>query len=267
MRVAPWLLSASLGATACTPQQTRAPTAPESSPTNEETHDEPVLEACGPTGEQLHGLDWVPADASLTAVVDLTAADLEAALVHLAEAARADDHDLPMDVAFGFAHWDFQVPLIRATLLQAGFEPAELLALRVGDVGTSWVFGSTCDIDLALERLRSIWGLEVRRTATGALASPGTEPFAFDVVFLPGDRVALTPAGRGSDFTRAVMVPTTSEGPRPSNLLEALDPAPIRAIVQGPALAYPGRDEPPMTRSLRASGESLEIDGRLAPTS
>jgi hypothetical protein len=260
------LLVAGLCAAACRPDPASVEN-PE--PAERQPEPTPIApERCGPAGERLHGLDWIPTDAGLVALVDLDAPDLEESLANIAALAREEAHGLPMDVAFGLAHWDFQVPLVATTLRRAGFEPAELAVVRLGDVGTSWVFASSCDFETATQRARSSWGVRVRRTASGAIGSPeGEQAFPFDVVFLPGDRVALTPAQRGADFMRMLAMPSTSEGLRPGTLLETLEPAPIRAIVRGPALTAPGTTEPPITQRLRASGSGVEIDGRLAPTS
>lgn len=245
-----------------------SPVDPTADPAAEPAEDSPG-ERCGPPGERLGGLAWVPADARLTALIRLDADDLGGTLDALGDLARSDAHGLPMDVAFGLAHWDFQVPLLGSTLRQAGFEPAELAVVRIDDIGTSWVFGSTCDLDIAAARVESAWGVHVRRTATGAIGTPADDPsFAFDVVFLPGDRVVLSPAGAGAALARAVVAtPPSSERPRPGTIVEALEPATVRAFVFGPALAAAAApNEPEIAKRLRASAEGVEIDGRLAPS-
>jgi hypothetical protein len=233
----------------------------------EAASDAPGLDPCGSPDERLDGLSWVPSEARLTALIELNDDELEVALQALRELARRDDHGLPMDVAFGLAHWDFQVPLLRTTLRRAGFEPAELAVLRFDDIGTVWVFGSSCDLDVAIERVESAWNIEVRRTSTGAMGRPRDEhPFAFDVVFLPGDRIAMAPADRGVALTRLLAggSPPPGDAPRPGTVVETLEPAPIRAFVHGPAVA--STPDATVARRLRGTGEGIEIDGSLAPS-
>jgi hypothetical protein len=228
--------------------------------------DAPGLQPCGSSDERLDGLAWVPSEARLIALIELNDEELEVALQALRELARHDGHGLPMDVAFGLAHWDFQVPLLRTTLRRAGFEPAELAVLRFDDIGTVWVFGSSCDLDVAIERVESAWNIEVRRTSTGAIGRPRDEhPFAFDVVFLPGDRVAMVPADRGVALTRLVAGGSPpGDASRPGTVVETLEPAPIRAFVHGPAVA--STPDATVARRLRGTGEGIEIDGSLAPS-
>jgi hypothetical protein len=262
VRVERWALPVALSALACRPPS-EASEAPQPAHRTEAESPETDAQAhCGPTAERLGGLAWVPADARLTALVELVDADLDAALRTLSDLVRGAEHGLPADIAFGLAHWDFQVPLLRSTLERAGFEPAEIAALWLDDIGTVWVFGSTCDLDLAIERVRTVWNVEVRRTATGALGTPnGQDAFAFDVVFLPGDRIAMAPADRGAACSRVLTVaPTPSDAPRPGVVVEGLEHAPVRAYVQGRALSA---GDGMVAHRLRITGGRVEIDDKV----
>jgi hypothetical protein len=267
MRPGLWATVTALSIAGCHPNHRPPPTeAPAAPPAPGEGASQPdVIRPCGPTGERLHGLSWVPTEARLAALVELQAEELDASLHALAQLARGEAHGLPTDVAFGLAQWDFQIPLLRTTLHEAGFDPAEIAVVRLEDVGTAWVFGSTCDLDLAIERVQKAWGVEVRRTANGAIGTPRDDhAFAFDVVFLPGDRVAMAPAGRGPALTRALATPgSPTDAPRPGQVVEAIEPAPIRAFVRGPALAR--SDTSTVEHRLRGTDRGIEIDGSLEP--
>lgn len=269
-----------LGILGCHPvaADSEAPDRDPVGPTGDEGADRPEVRAqdgssgpCGPTGEELHGLSWVPRAAELTALVELNDAGLEEALAALAGHARRDAPTWPVDVAFELAQWDFEVPLVRATLRRAGFEPAELAAVRLDAVGTAWVFGSTCDLEDAIGRVSSIWGVHVRRTANGAIGTPasdGARTFPFDVVFLPGDRIALVAAGHGADSVRALQgrAATGTETPRPGPMVEALPEAPIRAFVRGIGFGGAGSGEAEGGQRFRVTREGVEIGGSLAPS-
>jgi hypothetical protein len=209
---------------------------------------EPV--PCGPAGERFEDHGWVPAGAAAVASVEVDAPALPAALGALAEHVRAPGHGLPIPLAFSLGQWSWQIPALVATLGQAGFHPAELVLVR-DEVDAAWVWRSTCDLDEAVARIEAAWSVRARRTVEGIIATPGpaaaagTPAFPYDVLLLPGERMAVVPAGRGSAVLgrlgrpAAVIglsgAPVASAGRR----LDALAPAPVRLVVLGRGLLDP----------------------------
>jgi hypothetical protein len=229
-------------------------------------------EPCGSVGERFEDHAWVPSSATTVASVQLDAPELPAALQALAEHARAPGHGLPIPLSFSLGGWSWQVPVLVATLRTAGFRPAELVF--VGDDGAdhAWLWRSTCDLDAAIERIEAAWAVEARRTVEGVVATPrapapGSEApaFPYDVLMLPGERMALVPAGRASAvldrFSRPR--PTLGLGGAPlataGHRIDELDPAPVRIVVLGRALldpAAPAADHE--AQRLRVTGDGVE---------
>jgi hypothetical protein len=129
---------------------------------------------------------------------------------------------------------------------------------------SAWIFVTSCSFDEATARVQSRWGLDVRRTATGAVGiagDPGDASFAYDVVFLPADRIALVPAGGATAFEQALAVRAEALGDRApaappvGALLEDVEPAPVRVVVAaGPAVG--GNEAGPVT-SLRVDAQGV----------
>jgi hypothetical protein len=198
---------------------------------------------------------------------------LPGALAALAEHVRAPGHGLPIPLAFSLGQWSWQIPVLVATLRQAGFRPAELVLVR-DEVDAAWVWRSTCDLDEAVERIEAAWSVEARRTVEGMIATPrpaaadGAPAFPYDVLLLPGERMALVPAGRGSAmldrFGRPAPAlglsgaPATTAGRR----LDALVPAPVRLVVLGRGLLDPtAATAEHEVLALRATAEGVERPG------
>jgi hypothetical protein len=217
---------------------------------------------CGPGKERLGAYAWLPAQAQVVASIDLTAAGSDDAIGLLSEYGRQPDSGLPIDVAFALGQWSWQVPLVQTTLTSAGFDPGELAYVRLPDGASAWLFTSTCDFDTIEANVQQWWGVQVRRTATGAVAvaaDPDTKPFAYDVVFMPADRIALVPAGGATAFEQAL-----ARRPDPADLtgeasvsaaavLAELEMAPIRLVI-APGVAVGSQDAAGLT--------SLRVDAR-----
>jgi len=216
---------------------------------------------CGPTGLRLHHYDWVPEDAQVVAALDLQAHQLQSSLDRLAAWARGSGHGLPIDVAFGLGQWNWQVPLVERALRASGFEPAELAYVRTRIGLGAWVWTIACDVEDAKARMERAWGVSVRRTVTGAIGTPiEGSPFAFDVVFLAGERVALTARGRGSELLHPFddRSLSTDESARPGRRLERVEGAPIRLVIASQGLLDPESplDGPPL-RGLQIDDEGI----------
>jgi len=194
--------------------------------------------------------------------------ELDLALSHLA--ALKAPHPLPIVVAATLSHLETQVDLLRPVLHRAGFDPAELLLVASTQGDLAWVWRSTCDIDIARASVERAWNVRVRRTAGGLVGSPAApapDAFAFDVLFIPGELVALVPAGRASRVRLwlgglEAGEPPAGNHPPPGARLDAMQPAPVRVVMTGtgllPSEAATGARAP---RQLRATAAGLEIDG------
>jgi hypothetical protein len=201
--------------------------------------------------------------------VRIDAAELPAALRVLAEHVRAPGHGLPIPLSFSLGQWSWQIPALAAMLRQVGFRPAELVFVSDDAAESAWLWHSTCDLDEAVERIEAAWSVEARRTVDGLVASPRTgadgPAFPYDVLMLPGDRIALVPAGRGSAMLGRLGRPAPTVGLGGASVatagrrLDDLEPAPVRLVVLGRALldpAAPAADH--QTRALRVTDQGVE---------
>jgi len=207
---------------------------------------------CGAVGERFEGHTWAPSSATTVASVEVDAPALPSALAALAEHARTSGHGLPIPLAFSLGEWSWQVPVLLATLRQAGFRPAELVFVSDDASDHAWLWRSTCDLDEAIERIETAWAVDARRTVEGVVATPRapapgseTPAFPYDVLLLPGERMALVPAGRASVVLERLGRPGPSVGlggtpaATAGHRLDELDPAPVRLVVLGRALLDP----------------------------
>lgn len=274
-RVRGWLGLVAL-AIACHPSA--GPTPPkgdsEAAPATDPAHDPAPTEPapCGAVGERFEDHAWAPSSATTVASVQVDAPDLSPALHVLAEHVRAPGHGLPIPLSFSLGEWSWQVPVLVSALRQAGFRPAELVFVSDDAGDHAWLWRSTCDLEEAIERIETAWAVEARRTVEGVVATPrapaaGSEApaFPYDVLVLPGERMALVPAGRASAvldrFGRPGPamglggLPAASAGRR----LDELLPAPVRLVVLGRALLDPAATVADHeAQALRVTGEGVE---------
>lgn len=227
---------------------------------------------CGAVGERFSDHAWAPSAATTVASVMLDAPALPQALHALAEHVRAPGHGLPIPLSFSLGGWSWQVPVLVATLRRAGFQPAELVYVSDDAADHAWLWRSTCDLDEAVERIETAWAVRARRTVEGMVATPrapaaGSDApaFPYDVLLLPGERMALVPAGRASAALESFGRPGPSMGlgvapaATAGRRLDELDAAPVRLVVLGRALldpAAPAADHEP--RALRVTGGGVE---------
>lgn len=236
------------------PPDAVAPTPPEPEP------------PCGETGLRIAHFAWVPSDAQAVARFDLADPSLADALRETSAFASAAGHGVPIDVGFAMSQWSWQVPGLGAVLAGAGFEPADLVYLRILDGSSAWVFPAQCDFEDAIARVEREWQVEVRRTWVGAVGTPRPGAgFAFDVVFLEGERMALAPVGTGSRLLERL----SSNAPRPTNpaasltaILDRLDRGPIRMVLRmhgllDPASPPPEGGDPPLFRAFRGDARGF----------
>lgn len=227
---------------------------------------------CGPVGERFEQHAWAPGSLTTVASVQLDAPALASALRALAEHVRTPGHGLPIPLSFSLGEWSWQVPVLVATLRQAGFRPAELVFVSDDASEHAWLWRSTCDLDEAIERIETAWAVDARRTVEGMIATPrapaaGSDApsFPYDVLLLPGERMALVPAGRASAVLERFArpgpavglggLPAASAGRR----LDELLPAPVRLVVLGRALLDPAATVADHeAQALRVTGEGIE---------
>lgn len=240
-----------LGAAACRPAGPSDP--PEPPPTLEPAprEAEPGVQdppSCGPKGEGFDAHAWAPETAPAVASIHLDDPELQPALSALGAHVRGSGHGLPIPLAFSLGQWSWQIPTLVGTLRQAGFHPRELVFVAGDDGDHAWVWRSTCDLDQAVEHIEAAWSVRARRTVEGMVATPRTTtapPFPYDVLMLPGQRMALVPAGRATAVLDRFARPAPRLGlgvatvPTAGRRLDELDTAPVRLVFVGRALLDP----------------------------
>ncbi len=274
-RSGPWCVLGALAA-ACHPTHDPVPPATnpvvdassDPAPTEDPTAKEPPIESCGAEDLSFADHAWAPADAPAVASLRLDDPDLDTALAALAEHSRAPGHGLPIPLALSLSQWSWQVPLLTSTLRTAGFWPAELTFVASKDAQHAWVWRSDCDLDHAIDRIQQAWSVAARRTVDGVVATPPPSPtddptFPYDVLMLSGDRMALVPAGAGSQaLTRLGGRPRAmgSLGPPSSTAgarLDEISEAPIRLVLLGVALVDPAAPSASDTQLLRVTAQGV----------
>jgi len=221
---------------------------------------------CAADDEVLGGTAWVPGDARLALVVDLADPGLDDAVTRMA--AEAPGRGLPVVAGLALTQLGLQLTLMRSQLTRAGLAPRELALIHDRAGAVIWVLRARCDLRDLQAALAGAWGVRGRAVAGGEVAEAiAGSGFPHDVVFLAEDRVALVPAGQAMAVRRwfeapAAPLPAGPSAPRPGEVLAEIPPAPIRGVLTGTSLLAgdPG-SSPPVVRTLRASGEALEIDG------
>lgn len=291
-------LAATSGCPAKSPPVTEAPAgessagegATEGAPAQAAEGGEVPEGACGPRALRMEDFGWLPADARVVIRFDLEDPRTPQALAHLAERARAEDHGLPITLAFGATQWPIFVPVLGSLLDEIGLTPAELVYVQLaGDSGFAWVLPHQCDIDEAILRVETAWGLEARRdvsavvlrdpNGTALRRRPGQDdlrvvspapdkgdappPFPYDLLLLEGGRAAMVPAGHGEAVLRALSGRGDAGGlgtspPAWDDVLDAIEAAPLRGVVRGRALmgTGSGRSEP---STLRVTADALTL--------
>ena len=193
------------------------------------------------------------------------------------EPSLASDAVRPPTVAgLALSQVGFQVGHVRTLLGGLGIDPPEMLLLQGPDGELVWLWRLPCDHDRLRALVTSAWGLEIRTLVAGALGETlDPQRFPFDLLFLPGDRLALVPAGGGLRLLRWL----TDGGPRvpalgapqveeegPAELLGTLAPAAIRLVIAdrvGGVLTLRPASRSSGALRVRASAAGLEISDSL----
>lgn len=223
--------------------------------------------SCGPRGERFAaGIEMVPADTPLLALLDLESPDLEPALGQLGTLST-DGRGLPIRATFALSQLGWQVPALRLNLARAGYHPADLAYAQAPGGEPVWLWPSTCDLDRARRAVEDGWNVETRAVTDGVNGTAAEPGFPFDVLFLPADRVALVPQGKATAL-RSWLTGRKAAGPeptlRPDDAARDLKPAPVRAILHGHALLH-GQETRQFSGPvrLRALPKGLEIGGSV----
>ncbi len=223
------------------------------------------------TGDDLGGAfkDWLPADLRLAVVLDLESPDLPAAISGLQAGVQAG-RGLPVVASLGLGQIGLQLGLLRPQLISAGLRPRELLLLHDRAGAVVWVLRARCDLAALQATLAEAWSLRVRQLSEGSVAEAADGRFAFDVAFLSGDRIALTPPGTAPQLRRWLEGGGAASGlgaagaAAPGAVLDELAAAPIRGVLSGRSLqTEAAAGAQPLVRTLRASAAGLEVDGAL----
>lgn len=257
-----------------------APSTAAAAPASTTPADPDATQSCGPAGLTLETWGWLPPDTTAVGRFALDDPDLSAALDAAGAYVGTPGHGLPIDIAFAMKQWSWQILGLRSLLRIAGFAPAEIAYLRFSDGVTAWVFPLQCDLDATIARMHDAWSVDVRRTLSGAIGSPPPgSSFPFDVVFLEGERLALTPRNQGprlaEHVSRTSSPPAPALGRRPDSLavlLEQLSPAPIRGVVRVHGLVDSGAvvaagEASSLVRAFRGSSQSFGDVTRALPES
>ncbi len=236
---------------------------------------------CGPRSERFANLDWVPRDARFVALLDLDASPEARAAAHRALSALDEDPalGLPVFVGFGLGGLSLGSTTVASLLAQVELSPSDLVKVTSPRGVPLWVLPSSCDLGELGERVGEAWQMRVRETADGRVGTaPGGGPIPFDLVVLPGDKLALTPRGKHLDArdwlgrrtvgTEALGANARDAAERPIGPTVAeLEAAPVRAAFQGRSLIDPDSavvdTDPSRPRTLRADAEHVWIDGSL----
>jgi hypothetical protein len=288
--------------------QTRGATVPaEAPPRARDEAPRDAAAACeGRRGAPLEEPLELPGDLRIAARIDLESADLEAALAHLERWAAApggadtDSDGVGEETGFGddapgagegglpppplvaglaLSQIGFQVRHIRDLLGTLGFAPPELLLLQDPEGAVVWLWRLPCDLPGLQALVEEGWGLRLRTLVSGAVAEP-REParFPFDLLLLPGDRLALVPAGQGLRLLRWLSggSPRPSLAPEaiaepPSDALASLEAAAIRLVLElrvGGAFTLGSAAAGAQAGArllVRATADGLAFSGSLPP--
>ena len=216
---------------------------------------------CGEVDARWKDLKFLPPTIRVAILLDVANVDADAARERFANHARGEGHGLPIELAFSVGQWSWQVPALRASLRSVGLAPAHLLYVRTEkDPSGAWLLPHACDLDELKARTTEAWGLSWRTRVEGALGSAPTG-FAWDVLALPGDRIAFVPAGGGGAWTEALQ-PDPGR-PSPGKEIDVLPDAPIRGFVTGQAFVDPRATTIPSDQVVLATATSVYVGDRL----
>jgi hypothetical protein len=214
---------------------------------------------CGSPDARFSDYAWVPDDSRLTAAVAREDPELPAALDLLASLRASEAVALPIHADLAFANLRLQLLGLERVLASLGLAPAELVELHgpAGDV--VWVWPSDCPSAELASAALARFGVQLRLDfeRPGIRSGAGSTDFPFDLIQVHERHVALAPLGRGPVVAAWLSkIREDPEGPGP--ILATLEPAPIRAVLRGPALLGDApastRDSSPLSIRVTATG-------------
>ena len=219
-------------------------------------------------------LSWIPASARMLITVDLTSAEVDAAVKLLTDHARSGEHALPLLVDLDLSVLSTELTLLRSLLDRLGLPPRTLVKLHDPQRRPVWLFPASCDLTGLRAAMTRAWEVHMREAVGAWVGSPSpASSFPFDVVLLPNDRVALVPRGT-SVPVRAWLARDApagdGDGDRIGDAVQRLSGAPVIVATAGRALVATGTDRPEDTRervhTIRADAERLAFDAHVGDT-
>ncbi|MBK8266177.1 MAG: hypothetical protein IPK80_33220 [Nannocystis sp.] len=206
----------------------------------------------------------IPDNARLAVIVDLRDEELPAALERVEAWGQAPGGEVPVVAGLALSQIGFQLRLVRDLLAAIGIAPRSLLIVQAPGGELVWSFHWVCDLDGLRALLGDRWGLRSRSSVLGMIAeaaAPGS--FAYDVVVLPSDQIALTPTGTGARLLRWLAGAEPSiDGRRAAGrfgeVLAEIPAAPVRAVLAwggGSGVVVAGGG----ILRIRADGAQIEV--------
>ncbi|MGH1347393.1 MAG: hypothetical protein ACRBN8_37875 [Nannocystales bacterium] len=206
----------------------------------------------------------MPPAAEAVTLIDLSSDALPEALKNLSDGVRTPQRQLPIRVSFALGQWTWQVPLLRTTLRQAGFEPQQLVHVALPDGTSAWGWSPSCELETLSTNLEQGWQLPLRATPYGAVAiagltEDGDPEFPYDFLVYGASAYLLVPAGRAHAVAQRFAERSNDPSePGLGELADGLEAAPIRLVVRTGSLLTPGADAsaPSSTTTHRIDAQS-----------
>jgi len=225
------------------PQNSLLPPAPR--PVVAESSSKNVETTCGPRDEIFSDLRWIPVDARLVSRIRLRAAGLATAQENLAEfasasgAQRTSEFPIPVFASLEYRQLALTLPLLRTSLADAGYYPAELIRV-IGPGGIrAWAWAGSCDLDRVKDRIFAAWDMDLRTIPEGSVGTSLGSGFPFDLLLLSGSRSLFVPPGTAAATSRWLATASDmSKGGQPSlgALIDEIAPEPIVSALRGHSL-------------------------------
>lgn len=231
---------------------------------------------CGAAGLRFEDLRWMPKDVRLATRVDLEDPSLDIATENLAAVAEDPAASVPVVASLDYRQLGLQLGLLGPIVRALGSEPGELVELLGPDGELIWIWPTDCPADSIAARMLGKWQLAPRASLEfpGTRVAVGNDAFPFDVVTIADRHMAL--ARRGQGQAALAWLRTPREGPASAaDALGELEAAAIRSVLVGEWLLStsddarsadaPPEDAPPTVRTVRATADGVELDGKPWP--
>jgi hypothetical protein len=200
-------------------------------------------------------LEWLPESrfALLVAVQD---GALSSTLSSFAEGGLDASPPLPVFARFELRNLALELRALALVYESLGVQPQQLLKVHGPKQESLWFLPAPCDHSALEARAAARWKVGFRGDGAARIGiAPQDAALPFDLIFLPGARMALVPrgsAGRvqswlgGSTRTPEALTGDGSvEAAKPGDELTQIDAAPLRLRLSG--------------RALGASGEAVDL--------